>query len=384
MWIGDVFSSENKTPRHPHTLDIMAEFHRTSSHSSQGPLRVYSPATISSDPLWGYPDALRWRGSVIPSILPSILATLLGATLVCTLHLHYGYQLNLPSTIVSSFSVVLGLLLVFRTNTSYDRYWEGRKLWGALLAQSRHVARIIWLCLPNTAVSLSEKKRALDWIVALCVATKHWLREEHGTHYADMYDWVPPRMTTVFASKTQDSPALYENTAFTVALEDAQHGDSPVSLPQEILVYLALYATRLSTHNADHGQCGTILASLANITQILADMNRVSTTPIPLAYRIHMKQAVMLYCLTLPFTLLDLMGWGTIPVVGAVAFTLFGIDRIGAEIEQPFGFDPNDLDLDEFCQVVRRYCLWLRRDVPPGGDVIPEDVWSNLMLHNTS
>ncbi|MFB2980388.1 bestrophin family ion channel [Microseira sp. BLCC-F43] len=96
--------------------------------------------------------------------------------------------------------------------------------------------------------------------------------------------------------------------------------------------------------------------------QLLNDMvaattacERIRNTPMPLAYGIHLKQLLLIYCLLLPFQMVKDLGWSTAPVVGLVSFTLLGIEDIGLEIENPFGRDANDLPLDALCDAIRGY-----------------------------
>jgi putative membrane protein len=81
----------------------------------------------------------------------------------------------------------------------------------------------------------------------------------------------------------------------------------------------------------------------------LTNFERIRNSPVPIAYSIHLKQTLMVYLLTLPFQLLSTMGWVTIAVVFVASFTLLGIEAIGTEIENPFGYDENDLRLEVFC-----------------------------------
>ena len=76
-------------------------------------------------------------------------------------------------------------------------------------------------------------------------------------------------------------------------------------------------------------------------------MERVANTPIPRSYSIHLKQCVSLYLFVLPFVLIKELGWGMVPIVTVVAFTLMGIEGIADEIEMPFGLDKFDLPLGE-------------------------------------
>ena len=100
-------------------------------------------------------------------------------------------------------------------------------------------------------------------------------------------------------------------------------------------------------------QMGQMIGALNGMVDTLSNLERIRTSPVPLAYSIHLRQTVLLYLYALPFQLVDpvkAMGWSSIIVVAIASFTLLGIEAIGAEIEQPFGYDYNDLRLDLFCQ----------------------------------
>lgn len=86
----------------------------------------------------------------------------------------------------------------------------------------------------------------------------------------------------------------------------------------------------------------------------LGACERILKTPIPLAYTIHLKQLLLIYCFLLPFELVQSLGWWTGLITAVVSFTLFGIEAIGLEIENPFGYDPNDLQLDTICNTMKR------------------------------
>jgi ion channel-forming bestrophin family protein len=85
----------------------------------------------------------------------------------------------------------------------------------------------------------------------------------------------------------------------------------------------------------------------------LGGCERILKTPIPIAYSIHIKQLLLIYCLSLPFQVVNDLDWWTAPVVCVISFTVFGIEAIGIEIENPFGRDPNDLPLDNICKTMQ-------------------------------
>lgn len=122
--------------------------------------------------------ALQFRGSIISFILPRVMLCAAFGFLISLLY-YLGIPVSLPilSSIVPS--IVLGLLLVFRTNTAYDRFWEGRRCWGTLIIAVRNLARQIWVSISdNQPEDLEKKKSALRLLVAFAIAMKLHLRQE--------------------------------------------------------------------------------------------------------------------------------------------------------------------------------------------------------------
>ncbi|NEP03145.1 MAG: hypothetical protein F6K58_31780 [Symploca sp. SIO2E9] len=271
--------------------------------------------------------ALRWQSSVIPVVLPRvILCSLFGGLISLLYHLGISISWPIESSIVPT--LVLGLLLVFRTNTAYERFWEGRKLWGTLVNTVRNLARQIWVAIAeNRPEDRKAKLETMRLLVAFAVATKLHLRSEPLNHelevlvQPDCYDKL----------KIMNHPAL--EIAFWI-------GD-----------YLQDQHERhcLNTH-----QLTAMLKLLDTMVDVLGGCERIVKTPIPLAYAIHLKQLLLIYCLVLPFQIVSEFEWWTTPVVGLMSFTLLGVEEIGIEIENPFGRDPNDLPLDAICRTMER------------------------------
>ena len=271
--------------------------------------------------------ALMLKGSVIPAILNRVIWCGLFGFLISV-----AYYFKLPvshqalGTVIPS--IVLGLLLVFRTNTAYERFWEGRKLWGSLVNNTRNLARLIWVAVAEIEPEDRDKKiAALRLIVAFAVATKLHLRGESVN--SELEDLMSP--DRYFKLKTMNNPPL--EIAFWI-------GDY---LQEE---------TKRETLNLY--QLPTLQGLINNLVDNLGGCERILKTPIPLAYAIHLKQLLLLYCLLLPFQLVDELGWWTGAAISLVSFTLFGIEAIGIEIENPFGYDANDLPLDAICKTMWR------------------------------
>ena len=271
--------------------------------------------------------ALMLKGSVIPAILNRVIWCGLFGFLISVA---YYFKLPVSHQVLGAVipSIVLGLLLVFRTNTAYERFWEGRKLWGSLVNNTRNLARLIWVAVAEIEPEDRDKKIvALRLIVAFAVATKLHLRGESVS--SELEDLMSP--DRYFKLKTMNNPPL--EIAFWI-------GDY---LQEE---------TKRETLNLY--QLPTLQGLINNLVDNLGGCERILKTPIPLAYAIHLKQLLLLYCLLLPFQLVDELGWWTGAAISLVSFTLFGIEAIGIEIENPFGYDANDLPLDAICKTMLR------------------------------
>jgi ion channel-forming bestrophin family protein len=276
--------------------------------------------------------ALRLRGSVIPAVFPRTMLCGIFGVFISGLHA-LGMPVNLPILASVIPNVVLGLMLVFRTNTAYERFWEGRKLWGGLNNAERNLARQIWAIVPATDHQQRQRKiEALDLLVAFAVAMKLHLRRES----------VNEELAALMPRSRFDNLKMMNNPPLEIAfwIEDylqEQYGSDRNT------------EQRLNIHQ---------LTSMQNLLNLMVDSlggcERILKTPIPLAYAIHLKQLLLIYCLTLPFQFVNQLQWWTAAVVILVSFTLFGIEAIGIEIENPFGKDENDLPLDTICETMKR------------------------------
>ncbi|KAF8610823.1 UPF0187-domain-containing protein [Ceratobasidium sp. AG-I] len=419
-------------------------------------------------------DVFRLDGSVTLRILGPVLTVTLFASFVATMVQVYGHNWKLTNNVVPLLSVVVGLILVFRNGTSYDRYYEGRKDFGTMMSNIRNLARLVWvnanLPLPSedthvkqpsafmkirgktyepsnsiknpviTAASLhTEKERALRLMIAFAVAVKHHLRGEEGVNYDDFISLLPPDFSR-FDNRGFDKRGKHGNRdystmgssasgAISVPGHEGHHtqGNStstdmnatlvPSSIPRSPhkisfmgtkgaavdperdpllgddrrTVEFRPYDTRKAlpmpliighelTRLIHKFQRSGVLAAVGpagvnamnSLIQSMIDqltaMERVSNTPIPVSYSIHLKQCVSLYLFSLPFTLIGDLGWRTIPIVTLVAYTLMGIEGIANEIEMPFGKDASDLPLDRYCNELRDEVEYMMENLAEGDD----------------
>jgi len=216
--------------------------------------------------------------------------------------------------------VALGLLIVFRNNCSYDRYWEGRKLWSVIINSSRNLTR--------AATSFVGDTRDLARLIAgFTLALKQHLR--YNQDLTEVKAYVP--LDIVEKAAATANPPLY----------------------------LALQMSQWIKARLRDGQLDSIMAeSFDQLVRAMVDSaggcERILKTPIPFAYAVHIKQLLLIYLFTLPFALVTDMGWVSIPTAAIIAFGMLGIEEVGVEIEDPFGDDPNDLPIETICSVIER------------------------------
>lgn len=228
-----------------------------------------------------------------------------------------------PTEFLSAMGILLSLLLLFRTNTAYDRFYEGRRAWGTLVNNSRNLAAYLNAILPSDRAD--DRFFYTKMIANFAFSLENHLRngqKSNGLEAADTsglselthYDHVPNGIVAQLQLRTEH---LYREGVFTDA--------HLINLNTMLLVFL----------------------DVAGICE------RIKSTPIPFSYSFFIKVFILMYIFVLPFMIIDEYGYLTIPAVLAVSYILVGLELIGEEIEQPFGMDHNDLPLNQISQNIR-------------------------------
>ncbi|KAF8977832.1 hypothetical protein BGZ46_007082 [Entomortierella lignicola] len=343
-----------------------------------------------------WPLMLRLKGTVILAIWWQVILVGIYSSAVFLINKYSAWRMTYSLNLVSVMGTVVSLLLVFRTNTAYDRYWEGRRLWSQMTLCIRNLTRGIWVCVKeDTTRDLLEKKSAINLLVAFAFATKHYLREQYGYNHEDMIDllshipkysiptstepmdWqndVPTPLDQIQQQAQGKTSYLSEkNAAATSNISQGRPSFSgvrsrrqikkqalafdvltPTNIPIELSFYIGSYIKACSNKGKlDPATLTMMNNALVSMVDCLTGFERILRTPIPLAYSIHLHHATWIYILALPFQLVGNMGVAMIPAVMLSAFALLGILGIGYEIENPFNEDYNDLPLDDFCKVIQ-------------------------------
>ena len=275
---------------------------------------------------------LMLRGSILQRIRTTLLLNIVLATLVTLVH---GSLFSLKITVTPIPFTLIGLPLAiflgFRNNTAYDRYWEARKLWGELLLRMRTLSRqcqgLIHLDQPLDPARRDGdvRVRMVHRAIAFAHALRLQLRDQKDD--ALLQRWVGP---AEFARvRTSSNPA----DALMLAM-GRDLGDCVRRGQLEPCLAVSIDST------------------LTALTAAAASCERIKGTPVPFSYTLLLHRTAYMYCFLLPFGLVDTTGFMTPFVVGIVAYTFFGLDALGDEIEEPFGLESNDLPLDTLCRSI--------------------------------
>jgi ion channel-forming bestrophin family protein len=216
---------------------------------------------------------------------------------------------------------VISLLLVFRTNTAYDRWWEGRRLLGSLTNNSRNLAMKMNAILPESETDLRLFFR--DIIIDFAFSLKRHLRGHQ--HDSELY-------TSKFPVPESTHKPNYLASLLMKKINDLYKNNT---ISGEQLIYL---------NN-----------EISPFTDICGACERIKNTPIPFSYSVFIKKFIFFYVMTLPFSYVFTLGYISIPVVIFVFYVLASIELIAEEIENPFGTDANDLPFNQICKNLQKH-----------------------------
>ncbi|MFH7001934.1 bestrophin family protein [Flavobacterium bizetiae] len=273
-----------------------------------------------------------WRGSVLPQLLPRLLLLLLFSFLIVYFKPYLiQYNLHVNPAIFTLFGIALAIFLGFRNSVSYDRFWEGRKLWGALLNDTRSLARQS-ITLINDKDYDANRHDFINLLISFVYSLKHQLRE---TNPDEDLDRLLPK-------------------EFAAQLKEVQYK------PIIILKALGVWVKNAKSENKiDSITQLAFEENLNKLSDIVGGCERIAGTPIPYTYSVLLHRTVYIYCFLLSFGFVETMGWVTPFVIVFIAYTFVALEAIADELENPFGMQPNDLALDTMSQMIENTLLEL-------------------------
>ena len=266
------------------------------------------------------------KADTFRTLLPFIFLVMLYSGGVAYMEIEYW---KLPETShvknISLMHTLLGfaisMLLVFRTNTAYDRWWEGRKLWGNLVNNSRNLAMKLAAMLPAED---EERIFFQKMITAYAYALHDHLRKEDTRN------------------------ALFEDEEHAHLFNEIDGGKH---IPNQIATVIYKHIQKLfHEKKITDGQLIYLNEELRSFADICGACERIKNTPIPFSYSVFIKKFIFVYVVTLPFAYVFSLGYYVIPVVAFIFYVLASLELIAEEIEDPFGGDQNDVPTDRLAE----------------------------------
>ncbi|NML21014.1 bestrophin [Pseudoflavitalea sp. G-6-1-2] len=270
------------------------------------------------------------KADTLRKLIPLILGISVYCALIAYLELNvfklaennHMKNISMMNTLLS---FVISMLLVFRTNTAYDRWWEGRKLWGALVNSSRNLSiKLNAILGPAEDDDKKFFRRVIPMYAA--VLSRHLQSEQ-----------------TRLALDTEEHHEIAQ-------LDSSKH------LPNQIASLLYKRITRLYEQGRIKGdQLIVINQELQTFTDVCGACERIKNTPIPFSYSVFLKKFIFFYVMTLPLSFVFSLGYLTIPVVAFIFYVLASLELIAEEIEDPFGDDANDLPTQKISENIKKH-----------------------------
>lgn len=287
------------------------------------------------------------RGSIIPRILPQIIGVAVFSALLVGVH-DLAEEL-IPIYAGAPFALIgiaLSIFLSFRNSACYDRWWEGRKIWGELVYTARQLARqTLLLEDPGRPRDMASRRRLLS--LAICFAHALVIQLRGSGDRERVLAHLPEDLVAEYAASRNPPDALLRAMGRELALLQQRGSISDV-----------IYAS--------------MDRSLASLGAVQAGCERIRNTPVPFAYTLLLHRTAYLFCFTMPLGFINALGWATPLAAAMIAYAFFGLDALGDELEEPFGLSPNDLPIATLAEIIE---INLREalgdtDLPP----LPEPV----------
>jgi len=271
-----------------------------------------------------------WNGSVLPRLMPRLILLFVLSSVIVYCHgTFFSYKIPLNPAPFTLFGIALAIFLGFRNTVSYDRFWEGRKIWGALLNDTRSLARQA-ITMSGYAPCSEEIGLFINYLVCFTYALKHQLR------HTDAGDDLRKRLPTNIADEI--NRAMYK--------------------PIIIMKMMGVWVQKAK----EKGNIDSIIQTafdnnLNNLSDIVGGCERIASTPIPYTYRVLLHRTVYIYGFLLSFGFVDSLGWFTPLIVCFIAYTFVALEAIADEIEEPFGIESNDLALNTMSKMIETTLL---------------------------
>ncbi len=239
--------------------------------------------------------------------------------------LHFFPKAAFLKNLIAVYSLlgfVISLLLVFRTNTAYDRWWEGRRLWGAIVNDSRNLALKI-----NAIISIENEKTFFkNTISNFCYSAKNHLRDKNFEVELEFNDFKEQQRH----AKSEHKPLFFIS-----------------------VIQTKLYNLKSQGKISDN-EWLMLDRNLNALVDSIGGCERIKNTPIPYSYSLFIKKFIFIYVITLPLAFVNQFSYFSAFIATFVFYALVSMEVLAEEIEDPFGEDDNDLPIDQICDRIKQ------------------------------
>ncbi len=272
------------------------------------------------------------NGSILPRIaLRLAMIALVSMAVVYAASLHPGIFTRISAIPFTLIGIALSVFMSFRNNACYARWWEGRQLWGELIIASRSFAR------ETATLDEVDRQRLLRGLCGFTAGLAARLR------------------------RVDEAGAI----ARWCDIGKAAKGPNPTDAVLYGIGKDCLELMHRERINAIH--YSMLETQLARMSHVQAGCERILNTPVPFAYSLLLHRTALVFCITLPFALAGELGWWTLLPVLLIAYTFFGLDALGHQLEDPFAPEPNTLPLYAMQRTIEREMLAAlgEENIPP-------------------
>ncbi|MDT3381893.1 bestrophin family protein [Labrys neptuniae] len=264
------------------------------------------------------------NGSILPRIAPRLLAiAFISVLAIYAAQEHPGIFARISAIPFTLIGIALSVFMSFRNNACYARWWEGRRLWGELIIACRSLAR------QTSTLETDDRRFLLQGLCAFSAGLAAHLRGQD------------------------------ELKAITPWFDLGTASNNP-NLTNAVLEQIGKYClTLMHRGRIDPIHYSVIEQQIGALTEVQGGCERIAYTPVPFAYSLLLHRTALIFCVTLPFALAGSLDWWALLPVLLVAYTFFGLDALGHQLEEPFGLEPNALPLDALKRTIEREMLAL-------------------------
>lgn len=269
------------------------------------------------------------KSDTFRTLAPMLVVISVYSGIIAYLELEYwqlsegSYVKNIP-IMHAMLGFVISMLLVFRTNTAYDRWWEGRKFWGQLVNSSLNLA--LKIATFTNAANSDAQIFFRSLIPAYAFALHQHLR------------------------KNGFDKDRFRNIEYLQDIDFQKH------VPNQIAKKMYEKTSHLYKQQLISGEELLFLnAEMQSFTDICGACERIKNTPIPYSYSPFIKKFIFIYIMTLPFGYVFQLGYYVVPVVAFIFYVLASLEIIAEEIEDPFGDDENDVPTDILSENIKKH-----------------------------